>query len=295
MNMISMTKRMAVAAVLMAATLQSFAYNNIWVRAEAQPTGAGLVYVDWNNDVETPVFDDASEFKRSANSAASTAFIWTQVEPGYQLAGFVRDNGNQVYDNGVDLQLRVRPDGFFTAVYDHTEYGGAGSSSSAQAEAEAALEDMENPTDLVFAVFTQGDIARPAEGQENFGWVYCNKLDNEPGDEIVLDAYGDSDNSEGPVRYYKFDHWTDSYGEIVSTERYLHVTVNGGEVYYAHFVETTKEERDVVNPHKEVYTGITQVNAKAGAQQDAYDLSGRKALPTQKGVRIVNGKKALVK
>ena len=75
MNMISMTKRMAVAAVLMAATLQGYAYNNIWVRAEAQPTGAGLVYVDWNNDVETPVFDDASEFKRSANSAASTAFI----------------------------------------------------------------------------------------------------------------------------------------------------------------------------------------------------------------------------
>ena len=290
-----MTKRMAAAAMLMAASLQGFAYNNVWVRAEAQPTGAGIVYVDWNDDEETPVFDDASEFKRATNAGASTAFIWAQPEAGYQLAGYVRDNGNQIYDNGVDLQIRVSPTGLFTAVYDHTEYGDAGSSSTAQAEAEAALADMENPTDLIFAVFTQGDIARPAEGQELYGWVYCNKLDNEPGDEIILDAYGDSDNSDGTVRYYKFDHWTDAYGETVSTERFLHVTVSGGEVYYAHFIETTEEDRDVYNPHKEDYTGIAQVNAKAGTPQDAYDLSGRKALPTQKGVRIVNGKKAFMK
>lgn len=306
MNKSLLKKSLLAVMALFAASTSTFAYNNVWVKAEAYPTGAGTVYVNWDSDPEVvKLFDDTSEFKRSVNAGASTAYIYTQVEEGYQLAGFARDNGDQRYDNDQDVQIKVHADGLFTAIYDPTQYGDAGSSSAAEAEANAALEDMENPTDHIFAVFTQGDVARPAVGQETYGWVYCNKLNNEPGDEITLDAYGDSDNSTGMVRYYKFDHWSDASGTPISTDRIIKVTVQGGEVYYANFVETTKNDRDIVNPHKE--TGIEQVKYGVNEQLNSgvYDLSGRciantfstplSSLRCAKGIYIHKGKKFIKK
>lgn len=301
MNMLQSNAKtfLTLALLLFVGTLPTYAYNNVWVRAEAYPTGAGTVYVNWNNDPEDVVYDDASEFKRSVNAGASTAYVHTQVEDGYQLAGFARDNGNQRYDNGVDVQVRVNPEGLFTAEYDHTEYGGAGSSSAAEAEAQAALEEMANPTDYIFAVFTQGDVARPAEGQEWCGWVYCDKLDNAPGDEITIDAYGDSDNRESPTKFYKFDHWSDESGTVISTERVLKVSVQGGAKYYANFVETDKETYNAseknLNPHKE--TAILAPLASGQSSHKFYDLTGRplKRENAPRGIYIHNGNKIVKK
>ena len=301
MNKLLLPTRVLLAAIVLFVALPVSAYQNVWVRAEAYPTGSGTVYVDWS-PIEDGIYeyDDVSEFKRAANNAVSDAFIATQVAPGYQLAGFVRDDGNQRYDNGVDVQIRVRNDGYFTAVYDHTEYGEAGSTSAAQAEAEMALADMTAPTDYIFAVFTQGDVARPAEGQEMCGWVYCSKLDNEPGDEITLDAYGDSDNSTGELKYYKFDHWTDETGNIISYDRVITVTALGASVYYANFIETDRDNYNTTeknkNPHNE--TAIRGISASSVDGSNQYfDLNGR-TFPfgtTHRGVYIHDGNKYIKK
>ena len=142
---------MAVAVLAVAGSLQGFAYNNVWVKAEAYPTGAGKVYVTPYNPLQPddvgpyePDFQDVSEFKRSADVAASTAFLDFQVTEGYQFAGMVRDNGDGVYGEE-DQQVRRREeDGNFTAVYDPTEYNVNGSSSESMAAAQEALALMEN-------------------------------------------------------------------------------------------------------------------------------------------------------
>ena len=237
------TLHKVLAAMLLAigSTLPAAAYNNVWVKAEAYPTGAGTVYVSNFPDEEDIDLAETSEFKRSTNAAPSTAFIWAEPAEGYLLAGYARDNGNNTYENGDDVQVKVRYDGYFTAVYDPTEYGNAGASSQAQAEAEAALEEMEEPTDHIYAVFTQGAVVRVAEGQEERGYVFTNKLYNKPGDKVMFSAFGDSNSDEG-VKYYRFDHWTDANGENLGTNRFLTVTAQGMDIYYAHFVKTTKDD-----------------------------------------------------
>lgn len=235
-------KRMyAVVLFAMAGVMSAMAYNNVWVKAEGYPTGAGRVYVSCYPDEDDIIYGDECDMKRATNAAPSTAFIWAQPSDGYQLAGYARDNGNNQYDNGVDEQVKVRYDGYFTAVYDPTEYGNAGASSQAEKEAKEALENMTEPTDHIYAVFTKGAVARVAEGQEVRGYVFANKLFTKPGDKVTFSAFGDSNSDEG-VKYYRFDHWTDAYGENMGTNRFLTVTVEGMDVYYAHFVKTTKEE-----------------------------------------------------
>ena len=237
----TMKRILSVALIAIGSIMPAAAYNNVWVKAEAYPTGAGTVYVSNYPDEEDVELAEVSEFKRSTNAAPSTAFIWAEPADDYQLAGFARDNGNYVYDNGVDEQIKVRYDRYFTAVYDPTEYGSAGASSQAEQEAKEALENMENPTDYIFAVFTQGAVARVAEGHEGRGYVFANKLTNNPGDKVMFSAFGDSNSDEG-VKYYRFSHWSNEMGETISTNRFLTVTVEGMDVYYANFTKTTSDD-----------------------------------------------------
>ena len=235
----------AATALVLAVAAQSLANESqiIWVKAVAYPTGAGTVYVDYGLEGEK-TFEATSEFKRHSNGAISSAFIWSQPAEGWQLAGYVRDsNKNGEFDNDIskDRQVKVNANGFFTAVYDPTVYKG-NSTSEADAAAEEAMQEMTSPTDLVFAVFTKGAIARAAVGQETHGKVYSSKLYTEAGDEVTFSAYGDSDSQDSGVKYYKFDHWTDADGNTVGIDRRLTVTVKGGDIYYAHFVETTSGE-----------------------------------------------------
>lgn len=303
MKKISTTKRLTAAALLLlAGTVQSLANedNIIWVKAEAYPTGAGTVYTDWFVDDEK-VFDATSEFKRYSNGAISTAFVWNQPAEGWLFSGYARDNGNHTYDNGTDLQVKVRPDGFFTAVYDPTVYSGS-STTEADLLAQAALETMEAPTDHVFAVFTHGAVARVAPDEMNHGNAYADKLFSETGDQITLSAWGDSESPEtGGVKYYRFAYWTDAEGNKLSEERHYTITVKGMDIYYAHFEETTKEVyQDTENdPHKsenyydELAVRDVKVTPAAGAR--LFDLQGRRLAKPHKGLAVSNGRKLIVR
>lgn len=282
---------------------QAFAQNVcdiVWVKAEATPVDGGLVYVNWNYEGDEIPEDFVSEFYRAVNIGASTAFIVAEpnVADGWMLAGFARDtNKNGRYDNGEDQQFYVRPDGFFTAkIYPESYNGDGSSSSSAQIEAEAALADKianeEEPSDRVYAVFTQGDIAMQAEDQEWYGKVWSSKLNNEIGDEVTFTAVGESFVPQtGSNKYFKFDHWTIPGGETLYT-RSITVTVSGGEIYYAHFVETTKEDfnnnerNTAIDP---VFKGSRTFGSKF------YNLQGQVVEPSAKGVYIQNGKKVVLK
>ncbi len=253
MKKVSTTKRLLAAALLLlAGTVQSLANedNIIWVKAEAYPTGAGTVYTDWSSDGDK-TFDTTSEFKRYSNGAISTAFVWNQPAEGWLFAGYARDNGNHTYDVGLDRQVKVEANGFFTAVYDPTVYSGS-STSEADQKAAAALETMEAPSDHIFAVFTQGAVARVAPDELNHGHAYANKLSSVPGDQITISAWGDSESLESGTKYYKFAYWSDAEGNKLSEDRVYTITVKGMDIYYAHFTETTKEEYQKTenDPHK---------------------------------------------
>ncbi len=279
--------------------------NIIWVKADVYPTGAGTVYTDWSTTGEKD-FQSSSEFKRHTNGAISTAFIWAQPADGYQIAGYVRDNnGNGTFDNdtAVDRQIKVRADGLFTGVYDPTVYSG-NSSTEAYDKAEEAMKNMTAPTDHVFAVFTQGAVARPAVGQETHGKIWASKLFSVAGDEISFTAYGDSESQEeAGVKYFKFDHWTNAAGETIGKERTLKITVGGMDVYYANFVETTVDDfkANEKDPHGnggsggEIDLGVESVKSNHATAKTLYDLQGRRVEKATKGMFIQNGKKLIIK
>ena len=314
-----MKKLIIAAAMVLMGTTTALANeaNIIWVKAEAYPTGAGTVYTDFGQvEEEQKEYDATSEFKRSHNADISSAYVWTQPAEGYLLSGFARDNGNQIYDNGTDLQVKVRADGFFTAVYDPTVYNGS-STTEAIENANEALEELENPTDYIFAVFSQGAVARVAEDQIGCGNAYADKLYTEPGDKVTFTAYGDAFSPQGGgVKYHRFDHWTDAAGNTVGTERELTITVSGPEIYYAHFAETDKDDykANENDPHlSENYynggiggaTAIRQVALPTRQDNCLYDLQGRRVMKMestgndssfpQKGIFIRNGKKIVVR
>ena len=277
----------------------------IWVKAEAYPTGAGTVYTDWS-PTDDKAFDATSEFKRYANMAISTAYIWTQPAGEWLFSGIARDNGNQIYDNGTDLQVKVNPDGLFTAIPYPEVFKGSSSTTEADELAQEALENLEKPTDYLFAVFSKGAVSRVAEDQIGCGYAYADKLYTEPGDQVTFSAYGDYFSLEGGgVKYFRFDHWTDEQGSTVGTERELTVTVSGPAIYYAHFAETTKEEFKATenDPHiSEHYydgglggsTGINDMNREI-TNNRYYDIQGRSVENPTKGLYVRNGKKFIVR
>lgn len=302
--MISTKKWMAAFLLLVGSISQTFANEEqiIWVKAQAYPTGAGTVYTDWASDSEK-TYNETSEFKRHTNGAIGTGFVWAKPADGYQLAGFARDNGNGTFDNDTqaDKQIYVRYDGYFDAVYDPKTYSGS-SSSEAYALAEEAMNNMTAPTDLVYAVFSQGAVARPAVGQEPFARIWASKLYTTAGDQVTFTAYGDSFSDDNGVVYYKFDHWTNDAGETVGTNRELTVTVLGHDVYYANFVQTTKDDfkANEKDPHSSSGQGgeepwsnaIDDVQNSATTDNAIYDLQGRKMSNGRtKGLFIQNGKK----
>ena len=308
-----MKKVFFIAALFVAATTQSFAQvNNIWVKAVVVPEGAGTVFVDWviPDDESKMTFGATSEFKRSTNLAASTGFIWAEANTGWLLAGFAHDNNkNGQFDNDITLDKQIwrRSNGLFTAIYDPTEYIGQ-SSTEAYQKAEEALAQMTSPTDLVFAVFTKGTIATQMEDQEHMGKVWISKLDNAAGDQLTLEAYGDS--WYNPVtsqnQYFKFDRWTKKGdNSFSSTDRILNVTAEEGAVYYANFAKINKSEFDEnergLDPHKEDYqssgeiSGIQNVKTGNSASTAVYDLLGRRVAQPAKGLYIQNGKKFVKK
>ncbi len=301
MKKISTTKRLLAAALLLlAGTVQSFAneFNNIWVKAEAYPTGAGTVYTNWTSDGEKE-FAPTSDFKHCDNKAISTAFVWNQPAEGWLFAGYARDNGNHTYDVGLDRQVKVDANGFFTAVYDPTVYSGS-STTEANQKAQAALEAMEAPSDHIFAVFTQGAVARVAEDELNHGNAYADKLSSMPGDQITLSAWGDSESLESGVKYYKFAYWSDAEGNKLSEDRMYTITVKGMDIYYAHFTEVTKAEfQDTENdPHKSesYYDPLAVKDVKmtpADADNRIFDLQGRQVVAPRKGLFISQGKKVV--
>ena len=300
------TKRlMAAAALLTGFSTQGMAdtFNNVWVRALTYPAGGGTVYVDWYLDDVDP--QSTSEFKRSINFGASNAFIYAEPAEGYLYAGVARDmDRDGVYSADKDRQIHVWYNYFFTAFYDHTEYYGQ-SSTEAMAVADEALAKLTEPTDQVLAVFTKGDVAKRAEDEEAFGYVFSSKLDNQPGDQVTFYAYGDCDSRNSPNVYYKFDSWLDEAGNEVSRDREFTVTVQGMKTYYAHFVKTTKadytENEKVPDQFKFDYNnpewdpaGIQTVTADK-ANGPVYDLLGRRMARPAKGICIQNGKKVVIR
>ena len=254
------TLRNALAAALMlTGSLQSSAYNNLYLRAEAYPTGAGRVYVStYISDYEDgdADFQPVSEVKQARQT--SDAFIWTEAAEGYLLAGYARDNGNGKYDNGVDQQVRVNPaTGAFTAILDPEQYDGNGNTSQGLVDAENALAEMTEPTDHIFAVFTKGDVAFVAEGCEDMGTVTSSRLDNSVGESVTFTAKADKNTH--------FTGWTDAAGTVVDTHHAVTVTVAGGATYYAHFAEGAEDESAV------------QAVGQDAAVQPLYDLAGRRA------------------
>lgn len=311
-----MKKRTFIAALMMVGTMQSFAqmpYNNVWVKAQVVNENSGTVFTQWYipDDDADYIYGATSEFKRSANLAASQGYIWAEPASGWQLGGFAHDyNKNGVFDNDVtvDKQVWVQASGLFNAVYDPTEYKGKTSDSEGMKLAENALAEMTAPTDLIFVVFTKGTIVRHQEGHEVRGRVWINKLDNAAGDQLKLEAYGDSWSNPitSKIEYYKFQKWTkkgDSSFE--STEKVLEITAEEGAVYYANFEKTTKAECDAErasDPHKEEYQtsgdipglGIQSVKTNA-TSTPVFDLQGRRVAKATKGIFIQNGKKVVVK
>ena len=307
MKTIFSVKRFFVAAALFGVSSLSFAdsFNNVWVKADVTPANSGKVFIDWNIDEVS--FAATSEFKRSINMGASNAFILAQPAEGWLFAGVARDmDRDNQFDATIDRQIHVFHNFFFTAFYDHTDYTDPSSSTNAQRLAEQALAQMEYPTDQVFAVFTQGVAAYRAEGQEAAGYVYCSKLNNEPGDQVTFYAYGDCDSRNSPNVYYKFDYWSDANGNEVSRSREYEVTAGSMQVLYAHFAVTTKadyqENEKVPEKFKFDYNnppfnplGIEEVNVGNRADKAVYNLQGRRVVNLQKGMFIQNGKKFVVR
>lgn len=301
------------AAMLMAVSLESSAqaFNNIWVTGNVQPANSGTIFLFWNQEPDEYIYGATSEFKRSANSAESAAFLWAKPAEGYQFAGAVRDfNRNGKYDADTDRQLWIWANHYFTAFYDHTPYG-SGNSTTDYENAKAALENMTTPTDFIVAVFTQGAVGRNNPEQADYGRVYCDKLDNKVGDEVTFVAYADGNfpyiDGQG-TDYQKFDHWTNSKGETVGTNRELKVTVTGPEVYYAHFASTNKADYqanekvpdqykfDYSNPEWDgTFDGIETVKAAKTADSAIYNINGQRVAQPTKGLFIQNGKKFVVK
>ena len=311
MKKIFTSKRLFSAAlILFMAASQAFGYEIIWVRATAYPTGAGTVYTNWSNKDNTgelPIekeFAAVSEFKHATNGAISTAYIWSQLEDNsYQLAGYARDtNGNGSFDNdtNTDKQVKVDFDGYFKGV-PYPETYDQGSSSVQKEEAEEALNEKTEPSDLVFAVFTKGAVAKMKAGQEDFGHIWNSHLSSVAGDKVQFLAYSDTKEQA----YYKFDHWENAAGENIGNDRLLTVTVTGMDVYYAVVSETTKEdyqanEKDPYVEDKQSGqfpwdTGITEMKAKELNSQAYYDLQGRRVAEPTKGIFIQNGKKLIIK
>jgi len=270
--------------MLLAGTLQSFAYNAVWVRADAYPTGAGKVYVTQWNPLQpddtgdyNPDYQQTSEFKRVTNVAASTAFLDYQEGESYQFAGLARDiNGDGTFGDGDEQIRRREEDGNFTAVYDPKEFG-TGQSSQDQADAEAYLAEMTAPSDHVFAVFTKGDAGRVAPEfssmtGNDWGRVVSSKLDNQPGDEVTFTALPD-------VKCY-FLKWVDANGNEVSRANPLKVQAQGLKTYYAHFTKTEP-------------SGIDDLQQDAAAPRRIRDLQGREVTVPRKGIYIVGRKKII--
>ena len=310
MKKINTMKKMFGAALLfMAGTMSSYgqSYNNVWVAADVYPANSGTVFVTWY--VDETNYAAHSEFKRSANFA-SDAFILSEPAEGFLFAGYARDyNGNDQYDNDADKQIHVWANGYFSALYDHTEYEVPGSSTQSLAIAQEALTTMEKPPDHLFAVFTKGAVAHRAKGQETHGKVYSSKLYNEVGDQVTFSAYGDSESqSAGGVKYFKFSHWTNAAGESVSTNREYTITVTGMETYYANFVETTKAEFQETedDPNKIDWSktgeddpwtllGVQTIEQGRVAASPVFDLQGRVVKAPVKGLFIKNGKKMVIR
>jgi len=167
--------------------------------------------------------------------------------------------------------------------------------------AQEKLDTMTTATDHLYAVFTKGAVSRVPDDELWHGNAYADKLYSEPGDQVTLSAWGDSWSQEaGGVKYYKFSHWTDAAGNTLSTERHYTVTVQGMDIYYAHFTETTEDdyktsgEKD--DPHKsESYydssSGISEVTVAPAYDGRLYDLHGRRVAVPGRGLYIRNGRK----
>ena len=306
-------KRLFVATSLfLAVSLESIAQyplNNVWLRADVYPAGAGQVFVDWALD-EVFYQSEFSEFKRSVNQAASRAYLLAKPAEGYQYAGVARDtNHNGQYDNDyqTDRLVHIWWNHYFSCFFDHTDYLVPGSNADTEELAKEALDAMTTPTDQVYAVFTKGAVAHRAVGEEAHGYVYCSKLDNQPGDQVTFFAYGDSESTdtEGTF-YYKFDYWSNASGTEVSREREFTVTVAGGELYYAHFTRTTRAEFKETETLPDIFkydynnpdwnpNAIQSVKSIPANSSVIYDLQGRRVSQAAKGVFIKDGKKVIVK
>ena len=322
MKQTSTLKRFFAAALLVVAgASQTFANEDeiIWVKAEAYPTGAGTVYTDYANKdddgnlitEEAKNYGATSEFKRYTNGAISTAYIWSKItDSDYLLAGYARDtNKNGAFDNdtNTDKQVKVDFDGYFKGV-PYPESISGSSTSEADEKAQEALAEKTEPSDHVYAVFTKGAVAVMKAGQEAFGHIWVSKLSTVPGDQVQFLAYSDSYES----KYYKFDHWENSAGENIGTDRKLTVTVQGKDIYYACVVETTKD--DYQDNEKDPYvndnqsgafpwdTHIQTVTTTDNANAPVYDLGGRQIVngklsnsKLQRGLYIQNGRKVIMK
>lgn len=278
MKTTALSLRVCTAVLLfLAASLQCKAYNNVYIKAEAYPMGSGTVYVSAYGDDEYKDFRSTYEFKASQQYAQT--FIYGKPEGDYQLAGFARDNGNNMFDDGVDEQIRVNNNtGFFTAVYDPKQYDGNGSTTQAQNEANQALELMTDPTDHIYAVFTLGAVAFVADGCEDMGIVTASKLDNAVGDKVTFTAKADKN--------CHFVNWTDVLGKEVGKSHQLTVTVEGQDYYMAHFAEGAEDPEGIA---------VLKADEAAGAAK-TFDLHGRRlANLSRKGIYVRGGKKYVVR
>lgn len=278
MKNITSFKRMAAAALLvMVATLQAEAYNNLYLKVEAYPTGAGKVYVSQYADDEVKDYQDISEIKNTVQM--STVFVSAQPAEGYLFAGCKRDrNGNRVYDEATDEQVFVRDyNGMFEAEWDEHQF-----EATEHNEAKNALADLTEPTDYVFAVFTKGAVARVTTDKDSSGQpiqngqVFASKLDNTVGDVVTFSAQA----SNG----FHFVSWTNAVGEVISTQKAYTLTVQGPQIVYANFAKGSEED------------GIENVNADdSRTDKPLYDLQGRRHQVATKGLYLCGGKKFIAK
>lgn len=261
------------AALWLTAALQGFAYNNLWLKCDAYPSGAGKVYISsYMIEEGEPVGKYAPSMEIKEARQFNDAFVTTEAAAGYKLAGFARDNGNQTFDNGVDEQVRVNEvTGAFSAVLDEEYFDAVnGSTTQAQHEAEEALLDLTEPTDYIFAVFTQGDVAHTNPDDTDMGYVVSSKLDNAIGETVIFTAIAD--------KKHHFVSWTNSAGATVGSKPTLSVTVKGGETYIAHFATG------------DAIQGIPQDEAR---RQETFDLLGRTTQAIQPGIYVRKGKKVV--
>lgn len=291
MNKTSYKNGLMAAILWFMASLQGFAWNNLWLKVEAYPTGAGKVYVSGDREAKDKGLVDmqpVSEIKEPRQY--SDSFVWVEPAEGYLLAGYARDNGNAVFEDGTDEQVRVNEKtGAFSCVLDDELFDGNGNTTQGQRDAEEALEYYDEPTDYIFAVFTKGDVARVADDSyvkdfsDNLGYIIASKLDNNVGETVTFTAK--------PDKSYHLARWTNSAGVTVSTKPGIKVDVKGGEIYYAHFASgaPAEGEEDVIDDLTDAIEGI---KAEAGKDAGAtYDLSGRMVKAGKQGIYIQKGKK----